>query len=142
MERSVRENNIDLFVSVLTPMTDLFFATNRPNYARWMSKYQLDIINCDKTHPGLRALLDSGGFSIRRTGNEFSSLPVDLTLEQTVNCDAASRKTGFNSSSNNYDSRLRWSVNKSARAVIVNEALKMVGLDHAYERVAELMRIF
>lgn len=128
VERSVRETDIDLFITMLTPIIDLFFATNRLNYARWMSKYQLDLMNLQDSHPGLRQILEEGGFSVRRTDNEFARIPVDLTLEQTVNADAASRMTGYTSSTNNYSSRLRWSVTKSSRAALVNEALTAVGM--------------
>lgn len=89
--RAVREDDVDLFIYALTSVTDLFFATNRQNYARWMSRYQLDLMNLPATHPGLKEMLADGLFSIRRTDNQFSRLPVDLTLEQTVNADAASR---------------------------------------------------
>lgn len=138
VERAVRETDIDLFITMLTPITDLCFATNRQNYARWMSKYQLDLMNLDDSHPGLRHLLENGGFSIRRSNNEFSRIPVDLTLEQTVNADAASRLTGYTSSTNNYSSRVRWSVTKSSRAAIVNEALTMVGMGNSRDIKAEL----
>ena len=40
---------------------------NHVNYARWMSKFQLDLINIDQTHPGLRKILEGGAFSVRRT---------------------------------------------------------------------------
>lgn len=79
----------------LTELTDLFFAMNRQNYARWMAKYRLDLMNIEITHPGLRNIVNAGAFSVRRTNNEFARLPVDLTFEQTVNADAASRMTGF-----------------------------------------------
>ena len=60
---------------------------------RWMAKHQLDLMNLPATHPGLKEILVAELFSIWRTDNQFSRLPVDLTLEQTVNADAASRMT-------------------------------------------------
>ena len=72
VERAVRETDIDLFITMLTPIIDLYFATNRQNYARWMSKYQLDLMNLDDSHPGLRQLLEDGGFSVRRSNNQFA----------------------------------------------------------------------
>lgn len=131
LERAIRETDLDLFITTLTPMTDLFFATNRQNYARWMSKYQLDLMNIDNSHPGLRRILDNGGFSIRRSDNHFSRIPIDLTLEQTINADAASRLTGYTSSTDNYNARVRWCITKSSRAALVSDALSMVGLDNA-----------
>ena len=138
LERAVRETDVDLFITTMTPMIDLFFATNRQNYARWMSKYQLDLMNIDDSHPGLRQILDNGGFSVRRSNNAFARIPVDLTLEQTVNADAASRMTGYTSSTNNYSSRVRWSVTKSSRAALVNEALTMVDMDNTRDTQTDL----
>ena len=105
--RSLREH-VDLYTYALTSVIDLFFATNRHNYARWMSKYQLDLMNLPATHPGLKEMLAAGLFSIRRTIIQFSRLPVDLTLEQTINADADSRMTGYTAATNNYSARIRW----------------------------------
>jgi len=138
LERAVRETDVNLFIATLTPITELFFVTNRHNYARWMSKYQLDLINIEETHPGLRQLLDDGGFSIRRSNNEFSRIPVDLTLEQTINADAASRMTGYTSSTNNYNARVRWCITKSSRAALVNEAFAMVGMGNTRDTQADI----
>ena len=68
------------------------FAGNRPNHALWMVRYHFNLLNVD---PGVRRILENGALSIRRTGKDFSRTPVDLTLEQTINADTASRLTGF-----------------------------------------------
>ena len=60
------------------------------NYAQWLSKFQLDLVNVEQSHPGIRSILNNGAFSIRRTCKSFSPIPVDLTLEQTVNADEGS----------------------------------------------------
>ena len=44
----------------------------------------------DDTHPGIREDFEQGTLSIRRTDRPFSRLPIDLTLEQTLNGEAAS----------------------------------------------------
>ena len=124
LERTIRTNDIDLFAHSLTPVINLLFATNHMNYLRWLSKFQLDLLNIDSTHPGLRAILE-GAFTVRRTSKSFSRSPVDLTLEQTVNADAASRRTGISAATNNYSSRLRWMVTKSTRAAVVSMAQDM-----------------
>ena len=41
-------------------MYAVFFATSRPNYAGWMTRYHLDLLNIDETHPGARAMLEAG----------------------------------------------------------------------------------
>ena len=47
LERAIRTNDIDLFLHVLTPIINLFVATNHINYSRWLSKFQLDLLNID-----------------------------------------------------------------------------------------------
>ena len=98
LERAIRTNNIDLYIYSMTRIINLFFATNHVNYSRWLSKFQLDLLTNDDTHPGLRDILEDGVFSVRRTPHQFSRCPVDLTLEQTVNADATLRQTGLVSS--------------------------------------------
>ena len=114
LERAIGTNNIDL-----TPIINLFFSTNHVNYSRWLSKFQLDLVNIDDTHPGLRDILEDGVFSVRRTPHQFSRCPVDLTLEQTVNADAASKQTGLVSATNNYCAWLQWMLTKSSRAAFI-----------------------
>ena len=128
IDRAIRESEVDLFTWGLTQATDIF-GTNRQNYARWMSKYQLDLMNITITHPGLKEMLLAGLFSIRRTDNQFSRVPVDLTLEQTINADAASRMTGYTDSTNNYSARLRWSATKGARAALIGVMLEIAGMN-------------
>ena len=92
LDRACRTNDIDLYIYALRPMLSVFFATHRPNYARWMTRYLLNLIN---SHPGIRPIFEGGALSIRRTSKSFSRTAVDLTLEQTANSDAASRQTGI-----------------------------------------------
>ena len=46
-----------------------------------------------------------------------------------MNADAASRLSGYTSSTNNYNSLLRWSITKSSRAALVSETLSIVGIE-------------
>jgi len=138
IDRAIRESNVDLYTWALTQTTDIFFGTNRQNYARWMSKHQLDLMNITTTHPGLKEMLVAGLFSIRRTDNQFSRVPVDLTREQTVNADAASRMTGYTDATNNFSARLRWSVTKGARAALISAMLEMAGMNITSDTQAEL----
>ena len=69
LERAIRTNDIDLYIYSVTPIIDLFFATNHVNYSRWLTKFQLDLLNIDDTHPGLREILEKGVFSVRRTSS-------------------------------------------------------------------------
>ena len=99
---AIRTNDIDLFLHALTPIINLFFATNHINYSRWLSQFQLDLLNIDSTHSGLRDILSQGTFTVCRTSKSFNRSSVDLALEQTVNADAVSRLTDISAATNNY----------------------------------------
>lgn len=83
-----------------------------------MVKY-LDNLIIDTTHPGLREELENGSFGIKRTEKPFSRQPIDLTLEQTINFDAASKLTGIINSSNSIAARQRWARNHSLRTKLL-----------------------
>ena len=95
--RASRTNNLQVFIYSLRQMIPLFFAGSRPNYARWMVRYFFNLINCnDKVHK----MLEEGALSIGRkkeNNNMFNRNPVDMTLEETINADAASKFTGIGS---------------------------------------------
>lgn len=105
-----------------------------------MAKHQLDLMNLPTTHPGLKEFLANGLFSIRHTNKQFSRLPVDLTMEQTVSADAASRMTGYTAATKNYSARLCWSITKGSRAAIISAALEMVGMQRNNDAQAELCK--
>ena len=53
-------------------------------------------------------MLENGGSAVKRTTKIFfARAPVDLTLEQTVNADAASRLTGIAAFSQSVGARKR-----------------------------------
>ena len=138
LERAIRTNDIALFISTMTPVIGLFFATAHINYSRWLTKYQLDLLNMDDTHPGLRDTLSKGVFTVRRTDHDFSRCAVDLTLEQTINADAASRLTGITAFTNDYYARLRWMITKSTRASFISLIQEMAGLISKEDVTSEL----
>ena len=135
---AIRTNDIDLFLHALTAIINLFFATNHINYSRWLSQFQLDLLNIDSTHSGLRDILSQGTFTVCRTSKSFNRSPVDLALEQTVNADEASRLTGISAATNNYSTPLSWMVTKSSRAVVVFITQDMAGLFGSYDPIAEM----
>ena len=64
---------------------------NQQNYSRYLVKYYDNLLQINETHPGLQIQLEGGSFGVKRTENPFSRQPVDLTLEQTINADAANK---------------------------------------------------
>ncbi|KAK4873797.1 hypothetical protein RN001_013157 [Aquatica leii] len=72
-----------------------------------------ELIANGSTHLGLRANFEKGSFGIKRTEKHFSKQSIDLTLEQTINADAANKLTG----------------NHTIRSTIINHTMKQTGLD-------------
>ena len=138
LECAIRTNDIDLFLHALTPIINLFLATNHINYSRWLSQFQLDLLNIDSTRSGLRDILSQGTFTVCRTSKSFNRSSVDLALEQTVNADEGSRLTGISAATNNYSTPLSWMVTKSSRAVVVSITQDMAGLFGSYDPIAEM----
>ncbi|KAL2091652.1 hypothetical protein ACEWY4_013915 [Coilia grayii] len=136
--RACKTNNLSLFVFILGQMRYLFFACNRPNYARWMVRYFLNLANVDKTHPGLRNILENGALTVNRTGMPFSRAAADLTLEQSLNADAASRHTGITSFMTSTSARRRWLITRSARSAIIGSILQKTGLKSPDEGMKDL----
>ena len=58
--RASRTNDVDLFVYALSEMCPVFFATSHHNYARWVVRYYLELINMEATHSGLKNMLKEG----------------------------------------------------------------------------------
>lgn len=85
--RALRTNDVDDYIIILPAIIDIFFGLNRPNYARWGVLFLYQLM---KAAPQSRMVLQSGAFSIRRTRKNFARSAIDLTLEQTMNRDAAS----------------------------------------------------
>jgi len=136
--RACRTNDLELYIHCLGRMCSIVFATSRPNYSRWMVRYHLNLLNIDTTHPGIRETLTNGGLSVRRTEKHFSRSPVDLTLEQTIDADSASRLTGIAAFSQSIGARKRWMVTRSMRSVIIAQLLELAGMKKKEDVTQEL----
>uniref|UniRef100_A0A2H1WQX5 SFRICE_024036 n=1 Tax=Spodoptera frugiperda TaxID=7108 RepID=A0A2H1WQX5_SPOFR len=123
LSRSIRMGDFEMFKHIIPKITNLFFIVNQPNYARWCVKYYDNLQNVDKTHPGLEEEFKSGCFGIKRTDKSFSRIPVDLTLEQTINADAARRLSGIAHFTNSIAARQRWTKTHSIRAALISHVL-------------------
>ena len=116
--RAYRNNDVDLFIYALGEMCPIFFAGYGPNYARWVVRYYLNLVNMENSHPGIRHILQNGALSVNRSSRSFSRTPVNITLEQTVNADAVSRLTGI--AAFERSAKRRWMLTRSVRSAIVN----------------------
>lgn len=113
LTRAVRTGDYKFYIQVLPEFMKLFHVFLHHNYARYLRRYRIRIIllsvlellictflfyfsfydnllSMEDSHSGITELFESGGISIRRTNKPFSPVPIDLTLEQTINKDAVS----------------------------------------------------
>ena len=125
LQRAVRTNDVELYIKVLPLLVDVFFALNRPNYARWGSYFLERLNHLDKE---AMDILKAGAFSTRRTEKPYSRSAIDLTLEQTVNRDAASSATGIMHFANSESAFRRWCVTLTQRSMAVTEMKEMSGI--------------
>ncbi|KAK6168761.1 hypothetical protein SNE40_019944 [Patella caerulea] len=136
--RSIHVGDHNLFTYCLFEMSSLFFSFNQPNYARWILRLHDNMMKIDETHPGLSEEFRNGALSIRRTPKDFSRSAVDITLEQTVNADAANRFSGISSFTNSIAARQRWSMSHYMRATIVGHVFEHLGISRAEDVTSEL----
>lgn len=58
------------------------FATNHPNYARWLPVHLRDMCVLQKTAPDAAAAFQEGLFTVNKTARKFSALAIDHVHEQ------------------------------------------------------------
>jgi len=124
--RAIRTCDVDRYMAVLPSVMDVFFGLNRPNYARWGVLFLNQLKNAPQ---GCHAVLKAGAFSIRRTEKNFSRSAIDLTLEQTVNRDAASPMRGIVGFHQSHNAIRRWCITATHRGMAVSELRAMTGLE-------------
>ena len=84
--RATREDNRKLHVDSVKEMLPWFFAYDHTNYAQYLPVYLVTMVSLQDTHPEAHQLLEDGNFGVQRsTSYGFSQLPVDQTIEQTLN---------------------------------------------------------
>ena len=102
-----RMGDLEVFISRLPKLTNIFFASSHSNYPRWLVKYYDSILKLNETHPEVYNEIKQGWFAIRRTQKPFSSTAIDLTLEQRINAEAATQHLGVLSITNPVSARQR-----------------------------------
>lgn len=124
LEYSIRTGDFNFFIYILPKITNIFFSMNHHNYARYMSVYWDKLINIETTHPGLLNDCQKSFLGIRRTMKPFSRIPIDLTLEQTINADAASKASGIINVTNSFSARQKWSITHSLRTSVISKMME------------------
>ena len=135
LQRAVRTNNVRGYIEILPCVIEVFFTLNRPNYARWGSLYlqKLQSINIKAYN-----ILDAGAFSVRRSTKSYSRCAIDLTLEQTVNRDAASPMKGITAFRNSDRAFRRWSITLTQRGMALSELRQLVDLREGEDPTTQL----
>ena len=126
--RSIRMGDLEVFISCPPKLTNIFFALNHPSYARWLVKHYDSVLKLNETHPEVYREFKQGWFAIRRTEKLFSSTAIDLTLEQTVNAEAARQHLGLLSITNSISARQCWAESHYLRTSIVSTLLEHLGM--------------
>ena len=126
--QTVRSGDFALHIFCLPKLAEYFFCFNHVNYARWIVKYHDNLLKLEETHPEVYIEFKNGTFSIRRTNNPFSRVPIDLTLEKTINADAACQRRGTVSLTNSISARQRWDQSHSIRTAVISHLFERVGL--------------
>ena len=67
-------------------------------------------------------------------------MPIDLTLEQTINADAASLRTGINVFTNSISARQRWAQSHFLRMSVLSHLLESLDLNKKEDITADLQK--
>lgn len=80
--------NWDLHINGIRTLIPWCFAYDKVNYARYLSAYFAQMTNLPETNPDVHRAFQQGQFSVQRpSNNPFGRIPVDQTIEVTVNKD-------------------------------------------------------
>jgi len=86
--RASREGNWMLHLASIREMIPRCFAYDKLNYARFLPFYYAQMSRLATDHPEVHAHFQEGGISVQLVStNPFGRIPVDQTIEMTVNKD-------------------------------------------------------
>ncbi|CAF1443747.1 unnamed protein product, partial [Rotaria sp. Silwood1] len=78
---AIRSADFDSRNAALSRMAPLFFSTNHLNYARLCARHLTDLRSCSDELFNVLAK----AFAVQRTSRPFSAIPMDQTIEVTIN---------------------------------------------------------
>ena len=125
---SSRVANWSLHISCIQQMIKWMFAYDHTNYARYLSIYVHDMYKLPHTHPDIHRALQSGECAVQRGVQPFAQIPVDQTIEQTINR-SSKTKGGIIGFSLNKMAVQRWALTAHNRASIVENMKEMIGMN-------------
>ena len=101
---------------------------NHHSYVRWHVLFHENLLKLKITHPKVHKEFKNIYFSLKRTKNPISKLPVDLTSEQTINAHAASQRTRISAIAKSISARQRWAESHYIRLSIISHLFEQLNL--------------
>ena len=133
--RATREGNWKLHLNCVKDMLPWFFAYDHTNYSRYLPVYLLHMFSIEDTNPEAHKILEDGVFSVQRTREHgFSRLPVDQTIEQTLNKNTKT-KGGIVGFSLKRGAVQRWMLTAPSRAAFVNKCRDLAYMKESERRI-------
>ena len=79
---SLLQASFAMYLAALTELVPWFHALDHTHYARWIPVHLRDMAALPMKHPGVAREFGAGNFTVRKTKNVLSSIPIDQAHEQ------------------------------------------------------------
>ena len=83
--RSIKLGDWKMHLQSTENMLPWLFGYDRPNYARFLTYYLVNMQKLPETHPAVYEQFEAGHFSVRRQNGKFNKIASDQAIEQTIN---------------------------------------------------------
>ena len=125
---AVQENDFDARLAAWNYFIPLYFAFNKPKYARCGSFYVETLKSIEEKYPGLKEMLKKAGLSVQGQDKYPLRIAIDQRGEQTINRDA-NTSGGIKTFSTNNESVTKWCLNRSEQAKNTKALYDLCDLD-------------
>ena len=115
--KAERAGNWDMHLLCVSAMLPYFYAMDKPNYARWLPVYLMDMKQLATKHPDVHHEFVNGNHAVSRSSNPFAQVWTDMALEQSINADPKS-KGGIIGISQNPGAPDRWFLTSQERDIV------------------------
>ena len=122
--KAERSGNWEMHLLCVSAMIPYFYAMDRPNYARWLPVYLMDMRQLATNHPDVHNEFVNGNHAVSRSSNPFAQVWTDMALEQSINADSKS-KGGIIGISQNPGALDRWFLTSHERASVTTAVKDM-----------------
>ena len=122
--KAERAGNWEMHLLCVSAMLPYFYAMDRPNYARWLPVYLIDMRQLATKHPDVHHEFVNGNHAVSRSSNPFALVWTDMALEQSINAHSKS-KGGIIGISQNPGALDRWFLTSHERASVTTAVKDM-----------------